>query len=92
MPETGGGHYEKRNAAPKNGENHANRERGIMKNEMSSVLLDEKICFIRLSPDTFQNIWQVIMDLKSCSSKKKTKQNIVLIYNHGSRLKLNNAL
>jgi hypothetical protein len=48
---------------PKNGENHANRERGIMKNEMSSVLLDEKICFIRLSPDTLQSFWQVITDL-----------------------------
>jgi hypothetical protein len=63
LPEAGGGHYEKRNAHPKNGENHANRERGIMKNEMSSVLLDEKICFIRLSPDTLQSFWQVITDL-----------------------------
>jgi hypothetical protein len=63
LPETGGEHYEKRNAPPKNGENHANRERGIMKNEISSVLLDEKIYFIRLSPDTLQNFWQVIMDL-----------------------------
>jgi hypothetical protein len=61
--ETGGGHYEKRNAPPKNRGNHANRERGIMKNEVSSVLLDEKICFIRLSPDTLQNLWRVITDL-----------------------------
>jgi hypothetical protein len=33
---------------------------GIMKNEMPSLLLDEKICFIRLPPDTWQNFWQVI--------------------------------
>jgi hypothetical protein len=31
-----------------------------MKNEMPSLLLDEKICFIRLPPDTLQNFWQVI--------------------------------
>jgi hypothetical protein len=38
-----------------------NREWGIMKNEMSSPLLDEKICFIRLPPDdTLHNFWQVI--------------------------------
>jgi hypothetical protein len=37
------------------GENKANREGGIMKNKMASVLLDEKICFIRLPPDTLQN-------------------------------------
>jgi hypothetical protein len=36
-----------------------NRRGGIMKNEMPSLLLDEKICFIRLSPDTWQNFWQV---------------------------------
>jgi hypothetical protein len=29
-----------------NGQNEAKRERGIMKNEMPSPLLDEKICFI----------------------------------------------
>jgi hypothetical protein len=29
---------------PKNEENQANRERGIMKNEVPSLLLDEKIC------------------------------------------------
>ncbi len=33
---------------------------GIMKNKMPSLLLDEKICFIRLLPDTLQNFWQVI--------------------------------
>jgi hypothetical protein len=27
---------------------------------MPSLLLDEKICFIRLPPDTLQNFWQVI--------------------------------
>jgi hypothetical protein len=38
-----------------------NREGGIMKNEMSSLLLDEKICFIRLpSDDTLHNFWKVI--------------------------------
>jgi hypothetical protein len=42
---------------PKNEENQANREGGIMKNEMPSQLLDEKICFIRLPPDTLQNSW-----------------------------------
>jgi hypothetical protein len=26
----------------------------------SLLLLDEKICFIRLPPDTLQNFWQVI--------------------------------
>ncbi len=32
-----------------------------MKNEMASLLLlDEKICFIRLCPDTLQIFWQVI--------------------------------
>ncbi len=38
---------------PKIGENQANREGGIMKNEMPS-LIDEKICFIRLPPNTLQ--------------------------------------
>jgi hypothetical protein len=33
-----------------------------MKNEMPSLLLDEKICFIRLPPATLQNFWQVIME------------------------------
>jgi hypothetical protein len=32
-----------------------------MKNEMHSLLLDEKICFITLLQDTLQNLWQVIM-------------------------------
>jgi hypothetical protein len=32
----------------------------IMKKEMASLLLDEKICFIRLPPHTLQNFWQVI--------------------------------
>jgi hypothetical protein len=32
-----------------------------VKNEMPSLLLDEKISFIRLPPDTLQNFWQVIM-------------------------------
>jgi hypothetical protein len=31
-----------------------------MKNEMPSLLLDEKICFIRLPLDTVQNFWQII--------------------------------
>jgi hypothetical protein len=31
-----------------------------MKNEMASLLLDERICFIRLPPDTLQNFWQFI--------------------------------
>ncbi len=34
--ETGGGHYEKQN------QSKANREGGIMENEMPSLLLDEK--------------------------------------------------
>jgi hypothetical protein len=46
---------------PQNGENEANREWCIMKNEMPSLLLHEKTCFIRLPPDTLQNFWQVIM-------------------------------
>jgi hypothetical protein len=33
-----------------------------MTNEIPSMLLDEKVCFIRLSPDTLQNFWQVIMN------------------------------
>jgi hypothetical protein len=32
-----------------------------MKNKMPSLLLDEKICFIKLCPDTLQNFWQLIM-------------------------------
>jgi hypothetical protein len=36
-----------------------------MKNEMPSLVLDEKICFIRLPPDTLQNFWQVIT-VKAC--------------------------
>jgi NAD-dependent dihydropyrimidine dehydrogenase PreA subunit len=33
----------------------------ISKDEMPSLLLlDEKICFIRLPPDTLQNFWQII--------------------------------
>jgi hypothetical protein len=32
-----------------------------MESEMAAVLLlDEKMCFIRLSPDTLQNFWQLI--------------------------------
>ncbi len=46
---------------PKIVENQANREEGIMKNEMPSLLLDEIICFMRLPPNTLQNFWQVIM-------------------------------
>jgi hypothetical protein len=39
----------------------AKQEGGIMKTEMpSSVLLDEKICLLRLPTDTLQNFWQVI--------------------------------
>jgi len=37
-----------------------------MKNEMPSLLMDEKICFIRLLPNTLQNFWQVI----PCSFEK----------------------
>jgi hypothetical protein len=32
-----------------------------MKNEIPSLLLDEKVCVIRSSPDTLQNFWQVII-------------------------------
>jgi hypothetical protein len=32
-----------------------NRKGGIMKNEMPSLFLDEKICFIGSPPNTFQN-------------------------------------
>jgi hypothetical protein len=43
------------------GETKAKQEGGIMKNEMLSLLLDEKICFLkRLPPDTLQNFWQLI--------------------------------
>jgi hypothetical protein len=43
------------------GETKAKQEGGIKKNEMPSLLLDEKICFLkRLPPDTLQNFWQVI--------------------------------
>jgi hypothetical protein len=31
-----------------------------MKNEMPSLILDEKICFTKLPPDTLENLWQVI--------------------------------
>jgi hypothetical protein len=41
----------------KNAENEANREGGIMKKETPHMVLDEKICFIRLPPDTLQNFW-----------------------------------
>jgi hypothetical protein len=58
--EEGGGHYEKRKCHPKNEVNKANREVGFMKNEIPSLLMDEKVCFMRLSPDTQQNFWQVI--------------------------------
>jgi hypothetical protein len=34
---------------PKIGENQANREGGIMKNEMLSFLLDEKICLYNVT-------------------------------------------
>jgi hypothetical protein len=36
---------------------------GIMKNEMLSLLLDEKMCFIELTPDTLQNFWQINVSL-----------------------------
>jgi hypothetical protein len=35
-----------------------------MKNEMPSLILDEKICFIRLPANTLQNFWQVVMMFK----------------------------
>jgi hypothetical protein len=38
----------------------AKEEVGIMKNEMASLLLDDKLCFICLPPDTLPNFWQVI--------------------------------
>jgi hypothetical protein len=44
----------------KNGENLADSEGGLMKNDMPSLPLDERICFIRLPPGTLQNFWQVI--------------------------------
>jgi hypothetical protein len=31
------------------------QERGFTKNEMPSLLLNEKICFIKLPPNTLQN-------------------------------------
>jgi hypothetical protein len=34
--------------------NEANREGGFLKNEMPSMLLDEKICFIKLPQNTLQ--------------------------------------
>jgi len=34
-----------------------------MKNEMLSLLLDEKTCFIRLPIDKVQKFWQVINEL-----------------------------
>jgi hypothetical protein len=43
------------------GETQAKQEGSIMESEMAAVLLlDEKMCFIRLSPDTLQNFWQLI--------------------------------
>jgi hypothetical protein len=38
---------------PNNGKNEANMEWG-MKNEMAFMFLDERLCFIRLPPDTLQ--------------------------------------
>jgi hypothetical protein len=32
---------------------------GITKNEMRSLILDGKLCFMRLSADILQNFWQV---------------------------------
>jgi hypothetical protein len=40
-----------------------NCDGGIMKNEMLSMLLEKKICFIRSPPDTLQNFRQVIENL-----------------------------
>jgi len=34
---------------------------GILKNEMPSLVLSEKLSFIRLPPDKLQNFWQVNM-------------------------------
>jgi hypothetical protein len=51
---------------PKNEVNKANREVGFMKNEIPSLLMDEKVCFMRLSPDTLQNFWQVIPTKWKC--------------------------
>jgi hypothetical protein len=60
-----------------------------MKNEMPSLLLDEKICFIRLPPDTLQNSWKVIMKtlmyglvdnqfIQWCLSVKDLKASVVV--------------
>jgi len=38
-------------------------ENEAMKNKMASVLLYEKICFIRLPPDTLQHFWPELVGL-----------------------------
>lgn len=44
-------------------------EGSIMKNEMASVLLlVEKICFIRLCPETPQNFWQCHYEISTFGS------------------------
>jgi hypothetical protein len=45
----------------------AKQDGGITKNKMPS--LDEKICFIRLPPDTLQNVWQVVTLEKTTGRK-----------------------
>jgi hypothetical protein len=45
---TGGGGIMKNKMPSQKCKNKANREGGIMKKEMPSLLLDEKICIIRL--------------------------------------------
>jgi hypothetical protein len=51
------------------GETEAQQEVwGIMKNEMPSLILDGKICFIRLPPDKLQNFWQVVTMFKRISN------------------------
>jgi len=50
VKQEGGGALRKTKWPPQSGESEANREGRIMKNKMPSLLLDEKICFIRLPP------------------------------------------
>jgi hypothetical protein len=37
----------------------------IVKNEMPSMFLDEKLCFIRLPPDNITNFWACHYDYNS---------------------------
>jgi hypothetical protein len=57
-----------------------------MKHKMALVLLDEKICFIRLPPDTLQNFWLELAGL-DFNYNVTTSWSLMSGWNHNVMIK-----